>query len=371
MLSVFSFILSSSLAFAGGDWVGNGGNILECASSEKVQLLDYYEAEQQRQISVNLGPGIAYQEKVLFALNRLSAVNPTRASQYKNWFASFDQDTQWFSQGKFLPIRDSGAVIIPSECEIRQIAIQRPEDLIMPGDKRYVIDLRLWNRLSEQDKAGLILHELIYREGIENGQSSSPRVRYFNQILSSSDMVTYDSRKLLKLVRQVGFRTTDYEGWAVDLDQATYYENGALRGALGIGGHWQTVSLKNKWIGFYENGRMAHFSVNSLEPVVVNLFGQSITLLGEGSSASLSRIAFFADGAVESMPVKGSMEILLQGQKVRVANAHGCISFWPDGSLHMGTLLDTWYYGEEKQTVLGAVELDSKGQLIRKSFPLF
>nr|BFD66654.1 hypothetical protein HAGR004_16760 [Bdellovibrio sp. HAGR004] len=371
MLSVLSLILFSSLTFAGGDWVGNGGNVLECASSEKVQLLDYYEGQQQRQISVNLGPGATYQEKVLFALDRLKAVNPTRAAQYMQWFASFAEETQWFSEGKFLPIRDSGAVIIPVECEIRQIAIQRPEDLIMPGDKRYLVDLRLWNRLSEQDKAGLVLHELIYREGIENGQSSSPRVRYFNQILSSSEISTYNSLQLLKLVKQVGFGVTDYYGWAVNLRQATYHDNGTLRGALGVGGFWQSVSLKNRWIGFYENGSLAHFSIDSLEPVSVSVFGQEVTLQGEGTSASLSRISFYEDGTVESMPVKGSMQINLQGQSVRVANTSGGISFWPDGSLREGTLLDVWHYGEERQAVQGAVELDEKGHLIRRAFPLF
>lgn len=368
MLSVLNLVLTSSLSFAGGDWVGNGGNVLECAPTEKVQLLDYFEGEQLRHITVDLGTGATYQEKVLFALDRLRVVNPTRAAQYRLWFQSFAEETQWFSQGKFLPIRDSGAVIIPAECEIRQIAIQRPEDLMMPVDKRYVIDLRLWSRLSEADKAGLILHELIYREGIENGQSSSPRVRYFNQILSSSKILTYDSPRLLNLVKQVGFKTTDYRGWAVDLDHATYYESGALRGALALGGYWQSVHLKNKWLGFYEDGTLAHFSINSLEPVSVQLFGQRITLLGEGASASLSRISFFADGSVESMPVKGFMEICLQGQIVRVANVLGSISFWPDGSLRAGTLLDTWYYAKENRAVTGAIELDSKGQLIRRFF---
>lgn len=371
MVSVFSILISSSLALAGGDWVGNGGNVLECTSSGQVQLLDYYEGESQRHIPVDLGPSGNYKDKVIFALDRLGSINPTRALKYKKWLASFDEETQWFSQGKFLSIRDSGAVIIPSECEVQQVAIQRPQDLIMPGDKRYLVDQRLWDRLSEQDKAGLILHELIYREGIENGQTSSPRVRYFNQIISSAEISTYDSRRLLKLIQTVGFRATDYEGFAVDLDQATYYESGALRAALGTGGAWQTVSLKNKWIGFYESGNLAHFSINSLEPISVQLFNQTISLLGEGSSASLSRISFYENGAVESIPVKGSMEVSLQGQKVRVANAQGCISFWLDGGLRFGTLLNTWYYGEQKQPIQGAVELDPQGQLIRKSFVLF
>ncbi|UXR63750.1 hypothetical protein EZJ49_11805 [Bdellovibrio bacteriovorus] len=373
MLTVLSIILSSSLTFAGGDWVGNGGNVLECASGSQVQLLDYYEGQQQRHIPVNLGSGVSYHEKVLFVLSRLEVINPSRADKYKNWFATFDAETQWFSEGKFLPIRDSGAVIIPTDCEIRQIAIQRPQDLIMPGDKRYLVDLRLWNRLSEQDKAGLILHELIYREGIENDQSSSPRVRYFNQILSSVAVASYSSQQLMELVRQVGFSETDYMGVPVNIKHATYHDSGALRGALGIAGAWKNIGFRNKWIGFFESGRLEHISMDSLVGITVELFGQKLELKGERSLAPVSRISFYEDGSVAAIPLVGSMEVILQGQKVRVANVHGAVSFWPNGQLQAGTLLDSWAYSENgrTQSVSGAVELDVTGRLIPNSYHLF
>ena len=40
--------------------------------------------------------------------------------------------------------------------------------------------------LDNNGKAGLILHELIYREAIEGGATESTAVRYFNSMLASN-----------------------------------------------------------------------------------------------------------------------------------------------------------------------------------------
>lgn len=245
MLVLLNILSAAFLSFAGGDWVGNGGNLIECADG-RLQLLDYYEGNQGRGISVDLGDGDSFQDHIEVVLTRLEKLSPSRALKYKMWYGNFLIDADFFSDGKFVQIPDTGPIVVPNSCDIRQIAAQRPDSEIMPGDRRYLIDLRLWERISEKDKAGLILHELIYREAIEEKQVTSTRVRYMTQILSSSAVESYNQLQMLELIRMVGLRYTDYGGYEIDLSGTEYYPNGAVQIA------WATT--QRAWIEFDQDG---------------------------------------------------------------------------------------------------------------------
>ncbi|WP_374032923.1 hypothetical protein [Bdellovibrio bacteriovorus] len=55
MTTLIHLLFYSVMSLAGGDWVGNGGNVIACGDS--LRLLDYYEAEEQRRIPLDLGTG--------------------------------------------------------------------------------------------------------------------------------------------------------------------------------------------------------------------------------------------------------------------------------------------------------------------------
>lgn len=224
---LLGYILGLSLSFAGGDWVGNGGNLIICEDNQP-QLLDYFEGLHDRGIEVDHGSSGEFSERIESVLRRLERINPERALRYRTWFKTFFLETRFFEEGKILPIRDVGPIVIPSECNVQQVAAQRPTSEIMPGDSRYLIDRRFWQKLSHLDKAGLVLHELIYREAIESNQRSSPRVRYFNQILSSAQISRYSEKDMLGLIRLVGMRFAEYKGFELDLWDAEYYPDGSL-----------------------------------------------------------------------------------------------------------------------------------------------
>lgn len=259
MISFFiSLFLLSPQSRASTDWVGNGGNLIECQNPYRLKLLDYYEGQYRRNLTMDLGPADSVNEKVLSVLNRLEKINPSRAQIYKMWFREFHKEVEFFQGHKFVPTPDTGTLIIPNNCEIIQIGAQRPDNQIMPGDSRYLISEDLWKRTSSEDRAGLILHELIYREGIGLEQTTSTRVRYFNQIISSREFETYDSIKMLKLIQAVGFRYVDYYGVPIDLEHAGYYPSGAVHRAFATGGEYiqgqNRISLKSEWVVFNEDG---------------------------------------------------------------------------------------------------------------------
>ena len=147
---------------------------------------------------------------MLYALNRLEAIDYLRAQKYKQWYKDFFNQDELTWGENLVNIADTGALSIPNNCEIKQIAVQESPSL--PGDKRYIISKSLWSLMDEDNKAGLILHELIYREVISEERCgglddieekhvcsqlhlNSKRVRYYNSLISSSAMAEMSERE--------------------------------------------------------------------------------------------------------------------------------------------------------------------------------
>lgn len=57
-------------------------------------------------------------------------------------------------------VEDSMHVMLPAGCKLQQIAIR--QNVPVPNSKRFLIDKKLWGALAPRDRAGLILHEIIY-----------------------------------------------------------------------------------------------------------------------------------------------------------------------------------------------------------------
>jgi hypothetical protein len=204
-------VVFSQVAFS-GPRVGNGGDVVVCSGpgQKAIELLDHYEARTLRKIQVNLGGPNDSVEAILEAIfTRLSRVDNTRAVLFRQWFASFSADAE-LTEDNIVQIPDTGAVTFPKGCEILQIAIHQDPDI--PGDRRYIIRKDLWNLLDNQGKAGLILHELIYRDLISQEvapHTSSKFVRYFNAYLSSDAFTQLQLHSYYELLLKLNFATMD------------------------------------------------------------------------------------------------------------------------------------------------------------------
>lgn len=187
---VLCLMVSAFSAYAGGgDRVGNGGDVLVCGDS--VELLDIYEARTKgykfRQLKEDT-PLKMLQELLKTNLEKLQTIRTTKLLKYANTF---------YQEAKMLPnihlndVNDSGLVAIPRGCKLEQIVVQLAEYDIMPDGQRYTVNLDLWNKLNNFNQMALILHESIYREGIESRMNSSMVVRAMvGQILK--DKIDYE-----------------------------------------------------------------------------------------------------------------------------------------------------------------------------------
>lgn len=224
-----------------GNVVGNGGDVVFCPGEKGITLLDYFEAETLWQIKLDLGEG-DYRQKVINVLNRLQKISETRAKLYKKWFEEFEQNARFIPNIVFQDISDSSHVGIPHGCRIEQVAIQRTPQF--DEDRRYLISKDIWDQLDEDSKAGLILHELIYREAInEFDHTNSIPSRYFNAKISSDQIENWHQQDLYQIYLKLPFWNMRYQGVDIqfspkfqEVDQPKFYSNHNLKSAFAVPG---------------------------------------------------------------------------------------------------------------------------------------
>ncbi|MBX3032494.1 MAG: hypothetical protein KF865_01120 [Bdellovibrionaceae bacterium] len=216
ILTLLSLSLTAQARVEGHD-IGIGGDVVSCFSPEdpalrlKTEALDVSEARDARGIRLELGGAeLSLERKVSLAISRLRPLNPSRAARYERFFAAFRQEAA-FVRGKVLSdIPDSDELFLERNCRKEQIIIQK--DPKFDQDPRYVIDADLWAAISDDDRAALILHELIWREMRVAGAVNSVPVRYFNSLIFGDRLKSLSSRDYIELVRKIGLPDYDAHG---------------------------------------------------------------------------------------------------------------------------------------------------------------
>lgn len=197
-LLVILVSVASALTHASGNRVGNGGDVVDCPG--KIVLLDFYETTlPQHPVASDLGfEAIAHD--VLKNLERLS---PAQARQYQNRLKEFLQEADFKSDVKLVNIRDSKHLFKPKQeqCKVRQIAIRKKDASSI--SKRFLVDQELWDRLPEIDKAGLVLHEIVYEHFYKLGEDDSVKARSLTAYLFSQNIRSAKSVDYWKVIREM------------------------------------------------------------------------------------------------------------------------------------------------------------------------
>jgi len=180
-----------------GGQEGNGGDVVVCPG-RGVELLDFYEARTLRNIKIEPRGEADYRVILaeLLAANRPSF--PGLVEKLELEIAKFHEESLFLSGVNLTDIPDSRHIALPAGCTIEQIAIQRAP--IYPQDKRYTVSVDLWNQLSPLDKAGLVLHEVLYKHGLEGGISHSMDVRYLNSIFFAGIFANLNDRDRFQIL---------------------------------------------------------------------------------------------------------------------------------------------------------------------------
>ena len=166
--------------------VGNGGYVLNCNDTNKpTELLDFFEwSTNNAPIEFLPTPSQNPINLALKMIVSLQDVDNYRYHTYKYWINNFFNEVRFVDSFTLSTTNDFDVVALPDECELIQTIVQR--EPIYNNEKRYTIDRNIWENLSIENKAGLILHEVIYREAASLKQTDSRRVRHLTGYLANS-----------------------------------------------------------------------------------------------------------------------------------------------------------------------------------------
>lgn len=292
---LFFFFVGISLLMpatsSAGVKIGNGGLIAYCSASadqqiERIELPDFLEARFRWDLKLKLfSDKIEWKSQVKMALDRLRQRSPARAEQYNSWLETFIQDSKFVDGFELPPTNDAVFLPVPLNCVIKQAVVQiTPE---VPRDKRYFINLSIWNELSESRKAGLVLHELIYREAEKNNFEDSKWVRYFNALIWSD------------AISEAGF-----EEWArlfTDLLKVDYFEWNGFKAktmaaflnedyAISLVSQKPPTSIFKHWnIDYFESGVMNLNSIAQISSMA--LHNVTLSPVSEKSGTAKFKVA--------------------------------------------------------------------------------
>ncbi len=211
---IVSLFLAVGLTAQAGPITSGGGDAVVCytdstrATITSVQMFDYWEQHQVLSYpgGINLGAStLTVQQKIELATDRIKRIDPDLADKIKTVALSMANNISYYVVTSYqLPeINDANPKAIPSQpnCFIEQYAVQYKD--LVSGQRRFFIADKFYNfaGTSNNDKAGILLHEAIYRIAILNGATNSDGVRYFNYAMVTSKIADIELDRIDKYIK--------------------------------------------------------------------------------------------------------------------------------------------------------------------------
>jgi hypothetical protein len=198
-ITLLSFLFFTNSAWSGNE-KGNGGLALYCSALPS-QLFDFYE-------SVNLHHFVFRKDLaqgdewviVLDVVQGIEARVPELAALLRNDFEIFKANSR-FLKGELGLSDDTKHVFLPDGCELKQAVLQRKN--ILTGKIDFFISEKVWGDLSSLQKAGLILHEALYKN---SNQNDSRGVRRLTGFLFSQSFNLSSEEEIAEELKNAGVK---------------------------------------------------------------------------------------------------------------------------------------------------------------------
>lgn len=305
MMRKISFFVVVAMLFAqtllaaeggGGSVAGNGGDALVCDSGE-VSFFDLFEARNVRGLKIDFGPeGLEPSEKVEYALERLPDVLSALRSLVEDRLELF-QKRSVIGDFDLVDIPDSDNIFVKPGCHIEQAVVQRQP--LAPDEPIFYISKRLWDRMDNDSRAALILHEIIYYDAIINGHTSSRITRALNAYMMAEqtpiDRACLISRTMLASGLGAVVQEFRFDGLVVDALRATVTDDCRVTKGFVSRGNLKIGDQIVKPIVIGESRFASEWGVTEVslrEPYVVQYvhFSEPIHLLLNDYEAELSPV---------------------------------------------------------------------------------
>ncbi|UOF01560.1 hypothetical protein [Bdellovibrio reynosensis] len=295
-------LVSAAKAYIGGDEKGNGGVVIRCSRPTlKYEVLDLFEGRAVHGIDLEFEDAPTYFMMVDKLIDRIARVNPSRAGLYRGYLLGWVGEARMIPGVDFTELPDKGWGTIPNGCELRQAVVQFKKANL--NGFKYFVNADIWESLDEKNKAALVMHEFIYREGLkeENDFTSSVGVRYFNAVVHSAAIKNLSLAKYFDVLRNVGFQAADAHGYGILL------HSGRHNGPSVMGTSYAVL--------FHDENNIASavLSVKSNSLMVAHNTRQAITC-GQSASGVVNEINFYLNNTPRDIKLNCNIRFSLQSE---------------------------------------------------------
>lgn len=169
-------LLAVSTAAFGQSHGEGGGGVVYC-KGKKAELYDYLEAREPpyKLVTLRHPKGDDFMAMTRSMIKRMFWASPYRQALYGRWLDSWETERQFLPNFPPRKVPDSERVSLPLHCRYVQAVIQQYPEL--PDQFRYYVNQKAWDDLDEENRAGLVFHELLYREAMTYGHDTSVFLR--------------------------------------------------------------------------------------------------------------------------------------------------------------------------------------------------
>ena len=187
LLSVFTLVPG----WAGGVNSG-GGYVVACKENDKTtyRMWDFVEAEMKTN-KLDYLPAIQgadEYELAMAAINRISGFSPDLAAEWQQTIKDFKTfDVKFINNAKIKDIDDADSLFTDIEnCELLQVAVQVKKPA--GNEFRLYIDETIWKAMDVYTRAGLLVHEAIYKTAMAQGHTKSTDFRRITALLFNRNL---------------------------------------------------------------------------------------------------------------------------------------------------------------------------------------
>ncbi|MGE3682943.1 MAG: hypothetical protein AB7G93_14560 [Bdellovibrionales bacterium] len=194
--------------------IGNGAGVVVCSHPAPPELVkqprlsDFFEAEYVLKIKLAEPEGATEKEQFHGLMRRIQKRFPVLHDEIMREFKTFEERSEGvgFPLGK---VTNSFPFVIPDGCEEKYVVIQRPA--MSPLHPLFLIDEKLKAELPLFDRAGVPLHESLYKIGLRNGLEHAIGLRYLVALMASENIYNWSDYHWIW-----GFRHTRIKHYEVD-----------------------------------------------------------------------------------------------------------------------------------------------------------
>ncbi len=184
-----------------GNGVGNGGDAVVCKDS--IEILDFAEARLMKKFTIiPQVKNLEFMELAKQRVAKLKTLDMRLFEQYTKVLGSISHRIVFIDNAQFRDIPDSFEFAIPQGCKLEQLAIQQEID----GKTMIHISKSLWDRMDSLNKAGLVLHEIIYEHLLATGEVNSIKARGLNGLIFSKSIENMNSRAFKEYLKASGIK---------------------------------------------------------------------------------------------------------------------------------------------------------------------